>query len=209
MKKVITLIICLFVAIALSLTVFAEEAPDTTDIDEDLPAIVETVPISDTAAVPDTDSPTAEEVVGIVKTTSDKLVSWVKKNYEEIAVIVSLLFTAFLSHCKQKSLNKSMGILNNNAIAVSDKSEKAIKEVYAKMQQMAEDKKVLEEMLANVTKLVNTAKLANIELANEVAELLVLANIPNAKKEELYARHRKAVDAIASSEVKAYDGQKA
>ena len=42
--------------------------------------------------------------------------------------------------------------------------------------------------------------LANVELANEVAELLVLANIPNSKKEELYSRHLAAVGAIAEAE---------
>jgi hypothetical protein len=39
-----------------------------------------------------------------------------------------------------------------------------------------------------------------MELANEVAELLVLANIPNSKKEELYSRHLAAVGAIAEAE---------
>ena len=46
-----------------------------------------------------------------------------------------------------------------------------------------------------------TSKAANIELSNEVAELLVLANIPNSKKEELYSRHRAVVDAITTTEV--------
>jgi hypothetical protein len=38
------------------------------------------------------------------------------------------------------------------------------------------------------------------ENANMMAELLLLANIPNAKKEEIYARHLSAVNAIAEAE---------
>lgn len=63
-----------------------------------------------------------------------------------------------------------------------------------------EEKQKLEQTLSEVHAHLKTAKLANVELANEVAELLVLANIPNAKKEELYSRHRAAVGAIADAE---------
>ncbi len=61
----------------------------------------------------------------------------------------------------------------------------------------AEEKKTLEETVEEVRAFMEKAKLANVELANEVAELLVLANIPNSKKEELYSRHLAAVGAIA------------
>ena len=64
----------------------------------------------------------------------------------------------------------------------------------------AEEKQSLEEMLCSVQKALETLKLADLEFGNEVAELLVLANIPNAKKEELYSRHRAAVDAIETAE---------
>jgi hypothetical protein len=42
--------------------------------------------------------------------------------------------------------------------------------------------------------------MANVEFANEVAELLILANIPNSRKDELYARHLAAVNAIQEAE---------
>ena len=57
----------------------------------------------------------------------------------------------------------------------------------------------LEESLAEVAKYLKATRLANVELANEVAELLVLANIPNSKKDELYARHLAAVNAITEA----------
>mgnify|MGYP003296352319 CR=1 FL=1 len=44
---------------------------------------------------------------------------------------------------------------------------------------------------------------ANIEFANELAELLGLANIPNYKKEEIGARHLESVKAILEAEKKA------
>ena len=70
----------------------------------------------------------------------------------------------------------------------------------SELRKNAEEKESLEDTLLSVQKTLELSKLASMELANEVAELLVLANIPNAKKEELYARHRAAVDAIATAE---------
>ena len=64
----------------------------------------------------------------------------------------------------------------------------------------AEEKQSLEDMLHTVQNVLETSKMASKELADEVAELLVLANIPPSKKEELYARHRAAVDAITAAE---------
>lgn len=70
----------------------------------------------------------------------------------------------------------------------------------AEIRKNAEEKQSLEDTLLSVQKTMETLKMADLEFGNEVAELLVLANIPNAKKEELYSRHRAAVDAIATVE---------
>lgn len=80
----------------------------------------------------------------------------------------------------------------------------------AEIRKNAEEKQSLEATLLSVQKTLETLKMADLEFGNEVAELLVLANIPNAKKEELYSRHRAAVDAIATAEnteVNNNDGQ--
>ena len=53
--------------------------------------------------------------------------------------------------------------------------------------------------------LLKATKLANIEMSNDVAELLVLANIPNAKKEELYARHTQALKQLEEVEKEVND----
>lgn len=70
----------------------------------------------------------------------------------------------------------------------------------AEIRKNAEEKQSLEATLLSVQKTMETLKMADLEFGNEVAELLVLANIPNAKKEELYSRHRAAVDAIETAE---------
>lgn len=180
---------------------------------------------------PNTDAETQEEPM------TDRIVAYVQDHIEEISVIFTLLLTVFYQVRKHAVLNKSIATLNNNSIAVTENSQYAIQKALVGMDDVTntvtdyknaivslltdirrtdEEKKRLETALVNVENYLNTAKLANIELANEVAELLVLANIPNSKKDELYARHRAAVDAIAAAEitsdnpeVKADDGQEA
>jgi type I site-specific restriction endonuclease len=118
---------------------------------------------------------------------------------------------------KHNLLNKSIGTLNNNAVAVAENSSASINQALAQMsgssavvgeytnsissllaevRANAEEKKQLQTMLANVQYYLDTAKQANVEFSNELAELIVLSNIPNAKKDEFYARHRAAIDAL-------------
>lgn len=164
--------------------------------------------------------------------TTEDIVAYIKSHIEEISVIGTLLLTIFYEVRKHGKLNGSIGTLNNNAITVAENSAAAIKSALAEVEGIAEvvknykneikelldeirknadEKESLETTLAHVEKLLSTSKLATLELSNEVAELLVLANIPNAKKEELYSRHRAAVDAIAiaESEVKSDEGTEA
>ena len=179
-----------------------------------------TEPVVDETAAPDveTEPTTAEEDL---KTFCDKIVEWALANFEELSVIVSLIAGIFYSFRKHGWLNKAISTLNNNAVVVAEDSRTAIgnalaevhgvaatvneyKEMVvallAEVRQNDEEKKRLEAALMQVESYLKTAKLANVELANEVAELLVLANIPNAKKEELYARHLAAVGAITDAE---------
>lgn len=222
MKKLIACIMIMLIAVGLTFTVFADGDTVGTDEDEDLPVtVVETVAASEMVAAPETDEQNNEELDEIVKTTSERIVSWCKKNYEEIWVIAWSLVVAIVIAARNKILDKSVKTLNNNAVSVSENSASAIKEsndqvliakaimeeFKEKMASMLEEvrlsedeKKALSEKLSEVTTLIKTAKLANKELADEVAELLVLANIPNAKKDELYARHRAAVAALTTAE---------
>jgi hypothetical protein len=62
------------------------------------------------------------------------------------------------------------------------------------------DKVATREALLEAAKAMEACKKAVLEDGNIVAELLLLANIPNSKKEEIYARHLSAVNAIAEAE---------
>lgn len=171
--------------------------------------------------LPVTESTEEQSSVEMAALTTEAIVAWVKDKFEEISVIITLILTIFYQIRKHAVLNKSIGTLNNNAITVAENSKSAIGQSLAEVASVSAavaeykeemtsllaeirandaEKKKLEESLASVEKHLNTAKLANVELANEVAELLVLANIPNAKKNELYARHLAAVRKITDAE---------
>ena len=124
-----------------------------------------------------------------------------------------------------------MAVMNNNNISVATSSADAVNKALAKVEAVsgalggyeqkmelllgeirknAEEKDHLENMLLQVESYLKTAKCANVELANELAELLNLSNIPNAKKDEMYARHITAVHELeALEEVIHHDGTEA
>lgn len=165
------------------------------------------------------------------KTIAETVVDYFKDHLEEISVIVTLILTVIYNARKHGLLNKSIGTLNNNAVTVAENSSSVIKEALEKMNGVSEvvgeysekfeaflsefretvaEKKRLADALAKVEGFLEKARLANVELSNEVAELLVLANIPPSKKEELYSRHITAVKAIEEvTEVIQHDGEEA
>jgi hypothetical protein len=180
-----------------------------------------------TFATAETDVPAVEETTAVEEPTiTESIVDYVKGHIEEISVIITLLLTIFYNVKKHGVLNQSIGTLNNNAITVAQNSNDAIQNALAciagygakidalltEFRANAEEKGAQADTLAKVQHFLETAKLANVELADEVAELLVLANIPNSKKDELYARHIAAVNAIADAEkteVNNHDGEEA
>ena len=70
-------------------------------------------------------------------------------------------------------------------------------------QQTAEEKKKLENELVELKEYLKTSVDANVEFADELAELLGLANIPNYKKEEIGARHVAAKKQLIERKAKA------
>ena len=174
-------------------------------------------------AMPTLTYATSEETAPITESefTTEEIVEWVKAHLEEISVVVTLIVTAVYNFIRNNALGKSMTTVNNNAVTIATNSQDAINKALTsialtastvdaykneiaslleEVRKNAEEKQALEKSLADVTAYLKTAKLANVEFANELAELLVLANIPNAVKEELYARHRAAVNSIAEAE---------
>ena len=184
MKKFLAIVLCMVIMVcAFSISVFAEA--------EVIPTDAETV-----------------------ATTSEQVVAYIQAHFEEISVIVTLVLTAFYNIRKHRVLNKSIAATNHNAITVSENSDRAIAEalqvingykesftsLLEEYRASSEEKQKLEQTLNEAMTYIKTAKLANTEFANELAELLVLANIPNSKKDELYSRHIAAVKAIAEAE---------
>lgn len=238
MKKIFAIIMCAIIMCALPVVAFADEAVSTTT-EEATPLDTEVIATETEATSPETVviPPVVSDSVKEAELTTEKIVGYVKSHLEEISVILTMILTVFYQVRKHSALNKSIATLNNNSIAITQNSnsniQQALKSVEGvsstvsnykdelavllnEVRQNATEKKRLESALVEVESYLKTSKLANVELANEVAELLVLANIPTSKKDELYSRHRAAVDAInavdiatGTTEVKGDDRQEA
>lgn len=213
--KVLIALICVVMVMCVVKAAVSAEDEITTTVETNT-VETESLPIETETATEGENSAT-----GITVPTTDEIVKWVETHLEEISVIVTLIATLIYQVRKHSSLNKSIATCNNNAVAVVENSNNAIAtaltEVMAvstvvgaykdqvdtllsEIRQNDDEKKRLQTALTEVENYLKTAKLANVELSNEVAELLVLANIPNSKKEELYARHRAAVAAIDAAD---------
>ena len=197
MKRILAIMLCAMLIFALPIVASAEEA--------DVPAETE-------------------------ETVTENIVDYVKENIDKIVVIVVMAGYSIVESRIRGKMNGSIGTLNNNAIAIAKNSSDAINDALAKVEGIAnvvqnykndiaalleeirnseEEKKALKAALDKVESYLNTAKLANIEFANELAELLCLANIPNAKKDELYKKHIEGVQKLEAEEVKSNDGTEA
>lgn len=165
--------------------------------------------------------------------TTEKIVNYIKMHLEELSVMLTMILTVFYQARKHIALNKSITTMNNNTVSVAQNSAEAIantvngmagmtdvvnsykaemERALAEIRANAEEKREMAAMLDKVNKHLEKSKSANIEFSNELAELLVLANIPNSKKDELYSRHRAAVEtleAAENTEVKEDDGEEA
>ncbi len=225
MKRILAFILCTMLICAIPTVAFAAEDSSAV-VEQNTSETDNSTTEQGNATEGEISSPeTVEEA-----TITESIVEYVKAHVEEISVIGTLLLTIFYEIRKHGKLNGSIGTLNNNAVAIAENSSTAIKTALAEVEgiadvvknykdeiasllgeirKSAEEKQSLEDTLSHVETFLKTAKLATLELSNEVAELLVLANIPNSKKDELYARHTKAVHELeAAEEVMASDETK-
>jgi hypothetical protein len=152
------------------------------------------------------------------------ILNWVKPHIEEISVIITLVFYVVASAKDRKNLNKNMGVMNNSTIAIANNSNEKMSEALTLMRASSdsvvsyderiktllesynntlEDNRRFREEYVEMKKYLKASTEANIEFANELAELLALANIPNYKKEEIGKRHATNVAAIRDAESKA------
>lgn len=200
MKKLLVLLLCVVLLGAFPIVVYAEE---------ETPVTVEQ------------DGTVEVEEVEDQRTKTEIIKDYVSDHFEEISVVFTIVMGIVYEIQKHRKLNGSIGTLNNNAVTVAENSALAIQNALAKVESVAEvvtgykekmedmiaeirknaeEKQTLEDMMKQVEAFMKSSKLATLEMSNEVAELLVLANIPNSKKEELYARHIKAVHEISETD---------
>ena len=204
MKKILAILMCMFLLLTFTVTTFAEDSTSAEAI------VTKEVTASE-----------SENLVADNDLSVDDIVNYVKYHVEEISVIISLLISAVYAVRRNKKIHGSITTVNNNAVAIAKNSEDSmagmssvVTEYKDKMSTMLdeirrnnEERAQLEASLAEVSKYLKSTRLANVELANEVAELLVLANIPNSKKDELYSRHLAAVNAISEAEREAAESE--
>lgn len=219
MKKIFALILCLMLFCAMPLVAYAEgeEVTEGNSVTE-----------TETSAEGEISASEKEEIAtewdNVKNLFSANFKEWILSHLEEISVITTLIMTAFYNMRKHKLLNKSMGTLNNNAITVAKESSNFMSQALTNIENAsgavtsfdekivalleaykttAEDKALLEKELVEIKNYLKTSSKANLEFADELAELLGLANIPNYKKEELGARHVAAKKEIIEAEEKA------
>lgn len=193
-----------------------EETPEETPPVETPPA--ETPPVE---TPPTETTPTFEEEVEMV---SEQIKEWIVANLDSISIIITLISTCIVTFVKLKTTIKAARTMNNNTITISKASNDAIAQALASIENAsgavtnydariatlleafkttAEDKLKLEAELVEIKNYLKTSSKSNLEFADELAELLALANIPNYKKEEIGARHVAAKREIIDAEAKA------
>ena len=199
MKKLLATFICILLMLVLTVVVFAEDEIPTDPVVTEEPAEIETDVVEE-------DDPN--------DLTVDKIVGYVKDNIEVLTLLVTYFLSAIYKSTYNNKLNKNLITLNNNSVEASEKSlsematmsgvvsayQEAITKLLEEVQRNDAERTELESNLKEVTKYLKATRLANKELGNEIAQLLLLANIPNSVKDELYARHIAAMNAIAEAE---------
>jgi hypothetical protein len=184
MKKIFMILLCVLMIVAVPTVAFAE------------------------------DTVTEETTTEVEMTITERVVEYVKENAEGILTVIASIGSAILVKLISGKLSTYVSTLNNNSITIAKEAEdklgvaskkleeyaEKMTEVLLKYEKSEDEKKALEGMLNKVTTLLETSKIAVVELGNEFAELILLANIPNAKKESFYASHKEAMQKLEKAE---------
>lgn len=232
MKKILIILFAIIFVFALPMSVAASEMPEEqgtpteeqiTDENNNAPVNDENEPVS---TAPESSAPERTETI------SDKLISFITKNYTgsalfglSITAIIDIIYTVK----KNRRLSASIGTLNNNAVAVAENSGQAINGVLVQLNSVrdtidgyksemsellqslrneANEKLSLEQFIKSISERLDKFMLADKELADEIAQLINLSNLPNSVKDVFYARHIAAVKLI-EGEVSTNDGNEA
>ena len=222
MKKIIALILALMFVMAFTLTASATDE-----------ALNSTNPNPDNESPVESENNASESVENA--SVTDGIATYVKEHLEEISVIASLVIAAIYAKIKDGKFGASLGTLNNNAIAIAKDAAAKMTEVAGKLESYEtnitskleefekkygdllgafeadeEERLSFADTLARLEKLMAAVKLAATENSDEIANLILLSGIPNAKKDELYGKHLLVVEALeAIEEGETNDGEKA
>lgn len=207
MKRVFALILCLILLIV-PLSVSAEEASE--NVSEEV--------VTEEVATENHNWAEVKDNISVA------VVNWLYDNYDKALVTLFLLMSMLYDRVRDKKNRKDIGTLNNNAITIASDGkqfmgnalsemqnvsgaviqyDERITALLAAYQQSAEDKQRLESELVEIRNYLKTATDANVEFAEELYSLLLLANIPNHVKETLGKKHIASVEAIKDAEKKA------
>lgn len=234
MKKLIVLIMVCIITLSMVMTCYAEEVIADVESGEIIKGVVDDSN-TESDVLPDD---VAEDIENAkAETWSGAFLGFIKENFTESSLIAFAL--ALASFCiehfsSNKNLKKHIGILNGNAIEIAETSAKKTDDNTQQLQLMkeqmtawqealegkisltlnvvtktAEEREALEAALAKNNDLMNKAVIALMENSDEIANLLLMSNIPTSKKEEMYNNHYEAVKAIKGvvSEVNTGDGE--
>ena len=185
-----------------------EVAPEPTPEPEQTPTPTPTPEVIPSPEPTDTDpeiDPDSE-----VQTVTEKIKAWFERNSGALGIIITIISYGIALLKSIKRSNKTIATANNNSITISESNGRlmteALKELkvasalVTEIRRTKEERDRAEKSLAEVSAYLKATRMANIELANEVADLLVYAKLPDSKKDEMYARHRAAVAAIEEVE---------
>ena len=238
MKKLLILFVTLALLLCLPFTALAtseetipdESAAPTAESSTESKIDGESAPEAPSSAEDQTQVPKEDDLIPV----SDKIISFITEHYGDSAII-SFVITGIVGIAvylkKNKGLLAAIGVFNKNAITVAQNSDDSVKEASAKMEKaelkfsecfaamqalMDEirktegEKKALETLMKTVSERLERFKLADIELADEIAQLLNLSNLPTSVKDELYARHKASlalIEGANAEEVSEDDGK--
>lgn len=151
---------------------------------------------------------------------SAQIIAFLEQHIDS-ASILSLVGTAivyiFYEIKQRKMLKGSIGTLNNNAVQIATKSVESVGEAFAKAQTMldaiqtvkedftalmdevkksSEEKETLADTIQSVNAFMKALATAMKEISAEELDILMAANIPTAKKSDMYERHKEAEQLI-------------
>ena len=232
MKKIIVAILVFMLVLVLPITASAAEVEETPEDTEGVISPAEDVDAPGSSENAQEEVPTQDLAPAVSETFSDKLVKFITKNYTgsalftfATAAIADIIYTIK----KNKAMGATIGTLNNNSVTIAKNAEEklvyamnAIQTAYKRIEEYgekidalldkiskdAEEKATLEQIVNEVNQRLELFKRADMELADELAELLNLSRLPNSVKDELYARHISA-KALIEGKVKNNDGSEA